>query len=146
MSSAASESFIAIAQSIATDAHRGQVDKLGADCIDHHRRVAERLSDPLEQATAWLVDVLDDTDITRHDLLARGIPGGVVTAVEALTRTDDVSSDDEYYAAIRENPIALAVKRADIADNSEPWRVEQLDFSVRESLALKNEAALAALG
>ncbi|MBC7442951.1 MAG: hypothetical protein H7311_10620 [Ramlibacter sp.] len=145
MSSAASGSFIAIAQSIAMDAHRGQVDKLGADYIDHPRRVAERLTDPLEQATAWLHDVLEDTDVTRHDLLARGIPGGVVTAVVLLTRTDAVSSDD-YYAAIRENPIALAVKRADIADNTVPWRVEHLDFSVRESLAAKYAAALAALG
>jgi (p)ppGpp synthase/HD superfamily hydrolase len=144
MSLAASESFVTTARTIATTAHLGQVDKLGADYIDHPRRVAERLSDPLEQATAWLHDVLEDSDVSPSDLLAAGIPGGVVTAVVLLTRTDAVSSGD-YYAAIRANPIALAVKRADIADNLEPWRVEQLDFSLQERLAVKYGKALEAL-
>lgn len=137
--------YVATAQAIAIAAHDGQVDKLGAAYIDHPRRVSERLNDPLEQATAWLHDVLEDSVITRHDLLEAGIPGGVVEAVTVLTRTDAVS-DTDYYARIRANPIALAVKRADIADNLEPWRVEQLDASMQERLAAKYGAALTALG
>ncbi len=144
MSGTAVAPFVATAQSIATAAHRGQVDKLGAAYIDHPRRVAERLVDPLGQATAWLHDVLEDTNVSPSDLLAAGIPGGVVAAVELLTRTDAVS-DNDYYAGIRANPIALAVKRADIADNLEPWRVAQLDVSVREHLAEKYGKALASL-
>jgi (p)ppGpp synthase/HD superfamily hydrolase len=139
------DAYVAAAKAIATTAHRGQVDKLGADYIDHPRRVSERLNDPLEQATAWLHDVLEDSTVTRHDLLEAGIPGGVVEAVTVLTRTDAVS-DADYYAGIRANPIALAVKRADIADNLEPWRVKQLDVSVQKRLAAKYGRALAALG
>ena len=145
MSPTTTDAYVAKAQEIATTAHQGQVDKLGAAYIDHPRRVAERLNNPLEQAPAWLHDVLEDSNFTRHDLLEAGIPGGVVEAVSVLTRTDAVS-DADYYAAIRANPIALAVKRADIADNLEPWRVEQLDVSVRERLAVKYGSALAALG
>ena len=145
MSPTTTDAYVAKAQEIATTAHQGQVDKLGAAYIDHPRRVAERLNNPLEQATAWLHDVLEDSNFTRHDLLEAGIPGGVVEAVSVLTRTDAVS-DADYYAAIRANPIALAVKRADIADNLEPWRVEQLDISVQERLAVKYGSALAALG
>ena len=145
MSPTTTDAYVAKAQEIATTAHQGQVDKLGAAYIDHPRRVAERLNNPLEQATAWLHDVLEDSNFTRHDLLEAGIPGGVVEAVSVLTRTDAVS-DADYYAAIRANPIALAVKRADIADNLEPWRVEQLDVSVQERLAVKYGSALTALG
>ena len=139
------DTYVAAAKTIATAAHLGQVDKLGAAYINHPRRVSERLNDPLEQATAWLHDVLEDSNITRHDLLKAGIPGGVVEAVTVLTRTDAVS-DADYYAGIRANPIALAVKRADIADNLEPWRVEQLDASAQKRLAAKYGSALAALG
>ena len=145
MSPTTTDAYVAKAQEIATTAHQGQVDKLGAAYIDHPRRVAERLNNPLEQATAWLHDVLEDSSFTRHDLLEAGIPGGVVEAVSVLTRTEAVS-DADYYAAIRANPIALAVKRADIADNLEPWRVEQLDVSVQERLAVKYGSALTALG
>lgn len=104
--------------------------------------MSEGLNDPLEQATAWLQhDVLEDSTVTRRDLLEAGIPGGVVEAVTVLTRTDAVS-DADYYAGIRANPIALAVTRADIADNLEPWRVKQLDVSVQERLAAKYGRAL----
>ncbi|WP_241981192.1 hypothetical protein [Cryobacterium algoritolerans] len=78
------------------------------------------------------------------DLLAAGIPGGVVAAVELLTRTDAVS-DADYYAAIRANPIALAVKRADIADNLDPARVARLDVGTRDRLAAKYSRALTSL-
>ena len=145
MSVTTSDAFVAAAESIATIAHQGQVDKLGADYIDHPRRVSENFTDPLARATAWLHDVLEDTDISPSDLLAAGIPGGVVEAVHLLTRTDEVS-DSAYYAAIRANPIALAVKRADIADNLAGWRVAQLASGDRERLADKYAGALAALG
>lgn len=116
---------VAIARAIAVAAHTGQVDKLGAAYIDHPRRIAASLSDPTQQAIAWLHDVVEDTAISEHELLDAGVDERIIDAVLLLTRRPEVASDD-YYAAIRANPDALAVKLADIDDNTLHWRVAKL--------------------
>lgn len=132
---------VAAAKAIATIAHRGQKDRIGVAYIEHPRRVAARLSDPREVAAAWLHDVVEDCSISAQDLLDAGISQDVVDAVVLLTRTEDVAKDD-YYKAIRKNPIALAVKLADIADNTDETRTHQLGPVHRERLAKKYRAAL----
>lgn len=141
----ADASQVLIARAIATIAHRGQTDQLGEAYVDHPRRVADRLTDPLEQAVAWLHDVIEDTDITSGDLLAAGVLPEVVAGVLLLTRGPDVLADD-YYRAIREDATARAVKLADIADNTAGWRVERLPADDRARLGTKYEKAKRALG
>ncbi|GER24405.1 hypothetical protein NCCP1664_29000 [Zafaria cholistanensis] len=142
------EPLVAAARAIATIAHRGQADKLGADYILHPARVAARLAEPVEVAVAWLHDVVEDSDITSEDLLKAGIPPEAVAAVVLLTRPSgdrEGQDPDAYYRALRENPLALAVKRADIADNMDPNRTEQLPAVQRERLRAKYEHALEVL-
>jgi (p)ppGpp synthase/HD superfamily hydrolase len=146
----------AAAKAIATIAHKGQTDKNGEDYISHPSRVADRLSEPAQVAAAWLHDVIEDCSevfagtppfgITGDDLLRAGIETEVVDAVVLLTRAADGKGGDAYYQAIRRNPIALAVKRADIADNLDPARTLNLDPVTRERLAEKYAHALAILG
>jgi (p)ppGpp synthase/HD superfamily hydrolase len=136
---------VVLAEAIAREAHAGQVDKLGADYIDHPRRVAEQLDEPIARSAAWLHDVVEDSPISADELLRRGVDPAVVEVVVLMTRTTDVASD-EYYARLAAHPIARAVKRADIADNTAPWRVAQLDPELGERLAAKYAAALVALG
>lgn len=136
------------ASAIASIAHRGQTDKLGADYINHPARVAEQfdwLDEPVEHCAAWLHDVLEDSDISAEDLLAAGMLQEIVDAVVLLTRTDDVS-DENYYRRIREHPVALAVKLADIADNTADWRVRELDDDTRVRLSQKYHKARQLLG
>lgn len=134
----------AAAKAIAVIAHREQTDRIGVAYIEHPRRVAAKLSDPREVAAAWLHDVIEDCNISAQDLLDAGISQDVVDAVLLLTRTEDVGKDD-YYKAIRKNPIALAVKLADIADNTDEKRTSQLEPDERERLAKKYREALAIL-
>ena len=77
------------------------------------------------------------------DLAAAGIPATVIESVVLLTKTGGPL--DAYYARIRENPVALAVKLADIADNSDPARQARLSPEVRERLTRKYAKAVAAL-
>lgn len=135
---------VAAAEAIAVIAHRGQTDRIGVAYIEHPRRVAARLSDPREVAAAWLHDVIEDCNISAQDLLDAGISQDVVDAVVLLTRTGDVTKDD-YYEAIRKNPIALAVKLADIADNTDKTRTSQLEPDERERLANRYRGALEVL-
>jgi len=135
------------AEAIATIAHRGQKDKLGVDYIYHPAAVA-RPFDPAEQTlefcAAWLHDVLEDTDITAGDLELAGVLPEVIEVVELLTRREGDS--DDYYRLIAGNPAARAVKLADIAHNTEPARVAQLDAETAERLRGKYERARELLG
>jgi (p)ppGpp synthase/HD superfamily hydrolase len=137
--------LVATARRLATHHHAGQVDKAGQPYIGHIERVADRVShlEPEVVAAAWLHDIVEDTAVTEADLAAAGIPAVVIEAVVLLTKTGGPL--DAYYARIRENPLALAVKLADIADNADPDRQVQLAPEVRERLTRKYAKAVAAL-
>lgn len=110
------------AMKIAYRAHHGQVDKGGIPYIFHPFHLAEQMTDEYTTCVALLHDVVEDTDVTLEALSAV-FPAEVVEAVALLTHRP---GDDylQYVAAIRENPIARAVKLADIAHNSDTTRLE----------------------
>jgi (p)ppGpp synthase/HD superfamily hydrolase len=137
--------LVATARRLATEYHAGQVDKAGRPYLGHPLRVADRVSHLEAEviAAALLHDVLEDTAATEGDLAAAGIPATVIDAVVLLTKTGGSLAD--YYARIRAHPVALAVKLADIADNTDPDRQAQLAPEVRERLKRKYIKATAAL-
>ncbi|ODT95118.1 MAG: phosphohydrolase [Rhodanobacter sp. 67-28] len=135
---------VAMAKAVALRAHAGQIDKAGAPYVGHVARVAARVAgNPLTEAVAWLHDVLEDCPAHAAELHA--FPPDVVAAVSLLTRTADVASE-MYYERIRQSPVALAVKLADLADNAAPDRLAKLLETVAQRLRAKYEHARAALG
>lgn len=134
------------AHRIALDAHAGQLDKAGRPYIDHLARVAAAVAHLGWEAEAvgWLHDVVEDSHFLLADLTAATIPASVVESVRLLTRCRDLSIDD-YYAAIRCDRVALAVKLADVADNQDPARLARLDPATRTRLRRKYERATAVL-
>jgi len=137
--------LVARAAAIARAAHAGQLDKAGLPYVEHPRRVAEAVGDdPLAATVGWLHDVVEDTPVTLDDLRAQGFPEAVVAAAEAITRRDEESRDD-YYARVAADPLALRVKRADIADNSSHERLGRLDGATQIRLRHKYAHALATL-
>lgn len=135
------------ARQLAEEAHAGQTDKAGEPYIGHVSRVAASVvpQEPAFIAAALLHDVVEDSPVSLDDLAAQGFPPEVVTAVGLLTRQKHVPSED-YYRRIRSNPIALAVKLSDIADNADPVRLARLDTPTRERLITKYRTALLYLG
>ncbi|MFZ2526639.1 MAG: HD domain-containing protein [Rhodococcus sp. (in: high G+C Gram-positive bacteria)] len=133
-----------LAEQIATTAHHGQVDKAGRPYITHPARVAARVAgDDYAVAAAWLHDVVEDTEVTLADL-EQLFPPEVTAAVEALTRRPGEAPAD-YYARVREVPLAVTVKLADLADNSDPRRLARLDAPTRDRLTAKYARAHAEL-
>ena len=121
--------MIRLADSIADNAHLGQVDKNGWPYISHPRRVAFKVREiaPEELRTeAQIVALLHDT-------------------VDALTKRP-YEPLESSMARVRANEIALWVKRADIADNTDPERVSHLDEDTRKRLAKKYSKSLRFLG
>lgn len=107
---------------IAARAHAGQVDKAGVPYILHPLRLMFAVQNPYERMAAVLHDVVEDTDITLDDLRAEGFPLEVIVAVEVLTKKP---GESRLVAAARaaENPIARAVKLADVTDNMNLRRI-----------------------
>ena len=113
------ENIIEIARRVASRAHSGQHRRDGyTPYINHPTAVANKLAgeDAVVIATAWLHDVLEDTNETSQTLYDAGIPHGVIRAVETLTKTKEVSYD-EYLNGVKLNWIAKKVKVADMLHN-----------------------------
>lgn len=111
---------------IAVQAHSGQTDKQGKPYILHPLAVASQL-DSLELKTiALLHDTIEDSWVSKEFLLENGIPEELVEVVVLLTRPKDMTYED-YLRRVKTNPMALAVKKADLAHNTSPERAEGLN-------------------
>ncbi len=130
----------------ATEAHAGQVDKLGEPYILHPLRVMLAVS-PEARRVAVLHDVVEDT---RHLLSAVmkavDLDGDEFRALWTLTRRAG-ETYDEYIGVLLEPHLGSAVKRlarevkvADLQDNLGRWTPE-----IGEDLKRRYERALARL-
>ena len=112
---------------IAYDAHHGQVDKNGIPYIFHPIHLAEQLDDEVSCCAALLHDVVEDTEVTMEQLAAV-FPAEVINVLKLLTHEKDVEYFT-YVRAIKENPIAVKIKLADIAHNSDQTRCVGSDLN-----------------
>ena len=104
------------------EAHHGQTDKAGVPYVFHPFHLAEQMTDEDSAVAALLHDVAEDTEYTLEDLDAMGFSARVLEALRLLTHDPSVPYL-EYVASLKENPIARAVKLADLAHNSDPTRL-----------------------
>ncbi|MFC0201630.1 phosphohydrolase [Paracoccus rhizosphaerae] len=129
---------------IAAGAHRGQRDKAGEPFILHPLRVMNACSTGSQRIVAVLHDVVEDSDWTLDDLRQEGLAEDLVAAVDAMTRREGESYADFVDRAAR-NPIARAVKIADLRDNLDMTRIaDPTEADVQRSQ--KYLQALRALG
>lgn len=108
------------------EAHKEQVDKSGIPYVFHPIHLAEQMQDEATTVVALLHDVVEDTDYTLEDLVQMGFPREAVDAIALMTHDAAVPYMD-YVAEIKKNPIARAVKRADLAHNSDLSRLDVVD-------------------
>ena len=107
-------------------AHKDQLDKNGLPYVFHPFHLAEQMDTEETTVAALLHDVVEDTDYTLTDLAAMGFAPEVIEALALLTHGEDVEYMD-YVRSIKPNPIARAVKLADLRHNSDLTRMEQVD-------------------
>lgn len=140
--------LVKLAEEIARQTHDGQVDKSGKPYIGHLERVAARTAKEAGSqavAVAWLHDTVEDTGTTLDQLRQQGIPENVVTAVDAITKRPGEARDD-YLQRVKDVPLALTVKASDVADNTDPQRMQALDEDMRNRLRDKYVHTRAVLG
>lgn len=107
---------------LAARAHAGQRDKGGQPYILHPLRVMMAVTTDAERIAAVLHDIVEDTSITFDDLVAEGFADDVVDAIRALTKFEGETREQAAKRIVRD-PIARAVKLADIADNMDLTRI-----------------------
>lgn len=113
------------AMQIAIKVHSGQVDKGGNDYIYHPMRVSDSCNSEEEKIVALLHDTIEDGNITSDYLLMQGFPNDIVDAVLSVSR----NKDEDYFDFIRRcksNPIGHSVKIADLKDNMDITRLNEL--------------------
>lgn len=113
--------------------HHGVSDLSGKPYINHCLAVRDnlnlknelrdvgRMSSEDEEIVALLHDVVEDTEATLDDLGIHGITEVQRGAINAITRRDD-EKYSVYIMRCAENPIAKAVKIADLKHNLDPAR------------------------
>ena len=108
---------------IAYAAHAGQTDKAGMPYIFHPYHVAEQMHEETEVCVALLHDVAEDTQISLSEL-EKEFPARIVASLKLLKHE---AGEDylDYIRKIKADPIARAVKIADLMHNSDLTRLRQ---------------------
>ena len=121
------------AMKLCFEAHKDHLDKSGVPYVFHPFHVAEQMTDEATTIVALLHDVVEDTDYTLEDIAAEGFGKDILEAVALMTHEDDIPYLD-YVAKLKENPIARAVKLADLAHNSDLSRIGEIDEETKRRL------------
>ena len=115
-----------IALKLCFKAHKRQKDKSGLPYVFHPFHLAEQMKTEETTIVALLHDVAEDTKYTLKYIAKKGFSDEVLTAISLLTH-DDKTDYMDYVRAIKDNPIAKAVKLADLKHNSDLTRLDTID-------------------
>lgn len=114
-----------IALKLCFEAHKDQIDKSGMPYVFHPFHLAEQMTDEETTIVALLHDVVEDTDYTIDNLREMGFGEKILEAIELMTHDDNIPYMD-YVVQIKTNPIAKAVKLADLRHNSDITRLDTI--------------------
>ena len=129
---------------VAFEAHAGQLDRSGLPYVLHPIHLAEQMKDEDTCVAALLHDVIEDTDTTLEELREYGFTEAQLEAVRLLTHLEGVQYL-EYVEALKDNPIARAVKIEDLKHNADTSRLDIITDCDRKRLE-KYKKAMAILG
>jgi len=115
---------------IAAKAHKGQYDKVGKEYLFHPLTVSSYCKTKKGKIVGLLHDVVEDTPITIEEL-SDIFDSEIITAVKLLTKTRGFDIN-EYYAAIKNNPLAREVKMADLTHNMDMSRFNGKEITEKD--------------
>lgn len=142
-----SDARVRKAYAIARAAHAGQVDKAGVEYLNHPLTVASNVGENVSAIiVALLHDVAEDTGVT-PDELKNSVPLSAeeLRALKLLTHDKNIPYA-AYISKIKTSALAVKVKIADLAHNSDLSRIpENLRTEKDLQRVEKYRAALAEL-
>lgn len=113
---------------IAVHVHTGQFDKAGVPYILHPLRVMNGVKKVKEKIVAVLHDTIEDhPDLISLNLLRQeGFPEEILDALDSVTRRE-YETYEQFILRAKENEIGRKVKIVDLRDNSDLFRVHELE-------------------
>jgi (p)ppGpp synthase/HD superfamily hydrolase len=110
---------------LAAMGHNGQFDKSGKTYILHCLTVMQYLETEDEELMCIALghDLLEDTNVTKEELLRLGFSDRVVNGIVALTKVKG-QSYEEYKQSVFANEDAMRVKMCDLRHNSDIRRLK----------------------
>lgn len=119
------------AMNLCFEAHKNQKDKSGQPYVFHPFHLAEQMETEATTVAALLHDVVEDTDYSFDDLISMGFPAEIVSSLRLLTH--DFGADYfAYVSALKNDPVARAVKIADLTHNSDLTRLDPNEITERD--------------
>lgn len=115
-------SLLRSAETVATDAHSGQIDIGGHSYVEHPKYVANSVDCLEQKIVAWLHDVLEDTELTEKDLRRLGFTESIIHSVRLLTKNKSINYE-EYLWILKQDRNAREVKLVDLAHNIDTSRL-----------------------
>lgn len=103
----------------------GKYDRGGVPYVMHLLKVMHytKTDDEERNVIALGHDLVEDTDVTYHDLREMGFSERVIDGIRAMTKVPG-ETNDEYMARIMANVDAIHVKLADLRHNSDIRRLK----------------------
>jgi len=116
--------LVARADALAAEGHADDVDRAGRPYLEHVRAVADSLEGGERKVVGLLHDLVEDHpgEYTFDRLRAEGFGDRAVGALERLTRYVGDNYWD-YLRRVADDPLAVEVKLADLAHNSDRARI-----------------------
>lgn len=123
---------------------KNKKDKAGKPYFDHLFRVSLKLDEEIEQVSALLHDIVEDTEVTFRDLLEVGFPIEILEIVNLVTKPNIDTSNmtkekklkiysEEIDRIINSGNIhAIRLKKADMSDNYNKERLSALPQDKQE--------------
>lgn len=107
---------------------KDKVDKGNNPYMEHLEYVSSHGRNETEKIIGLLHDTLEDTELTKEELLEFGFSKEIVEVIEILTRTKN-KSYNEYIESIilSENESALYIKKIDMEHNMDLSRIKNIE-------------------
>jgi len=112
---------------VAEKALSRKTDQYGRPYIEHTLRVVSKMDTEKEKIVAALHDVVEDGDVSLHELRDQGFSREVLDVVGMLTKRADMTYFD-YIDDVSCSELATKVKIAEVEDNLDIFRVKKMSF------------------
>ena len=127
---------------IVTRLFNEKCDKGKMPYVIHLLKVYEGVHDYLEKVCALLHDVIEDTDITYHDLESIGYNKDVLDILKILTKVKGEDYHKYIDRIISSNNIhAMNIKLSDLRHNMDPTRIKNPTTNDYERISKRYEPA-----
>lgn len=106
---------------------KDKCDKSNTNYLNHLHHVSEDFKNSRKKAMALMHDVLEDTEITRNDLLQLGYDEEFINVLEILTHRDGTYAEYIDKIIASKNYDAIKIKIKDLLHNMDLTRIKNVD-------------------